>query len=260
MKKSYEAITDDIINNNYIVQRFFDDHNDGFVGGKYLSKKQAMDLLKTTRAKGHVRYDVVERLAIIGIVPFNNTLAYVFNQKLNDFGSKDKIRITCNDYEGLMDCYVFAGESIDKKSLLALVNEYHNRGGLIYNKYHSFNDEKLCKFRRQRQQKYRDNIVYNSIFKHGFREIKKNTWGDGAVVITTKDCTTINMHYPSHNTHTSLNVCKARMMMIGSIFGPFMTMVNQLSGDTFGITCGRKPSNDYYFTRFEIKFQSIEGL
>lgn len=244
-----------IINNNYTVQRTWDDMPDGFVGGRMLSKKEALVKLNTMTRSRLTYYKVVEHLSIVGIVPFNKGEAYVFNKKPPVYRGMNGEVITCDTYESLMSCYVFHSEIIDPDLLKRLKNEYYERGGYDYPKYHAFEDMELSKVRQQRKREYRNEIVFGSIFKHGFREVGKNKWSYGVITVKQKLYQRSSIHYPYVKSHTELHVGREKMMYIGSIFGAYLTSVNQLSKNVFGIPCGRSTSAPYNFVYFEIDFK-----
>lgn len=247
-------LTNTIINDNYAVQSSFDDVSEGLTSSKHLSKAKANEILKTKKRGCLTSYNVVECLAVVGIVPFNSGLAYVFNKALPTGNIEDPFSITGNTYESLMGCYVYSSQVINKKILDNLTTEYHKRGGVIYEDYHSFENLELRKDRQSRQVEYRNNIVFNSIFKHGFKETGKNKWSDGSVTIKQKDVQRSVMKYTSVKTHTELYVTLDKMMLIGSVFAPFLQGVNQLSKESFGIVCNKISGHKYYFTYFEIEF------
>ena len=242
----------DIINNNYAVQSVFDDVSEGLVSKKHLSEAKAKEL-KTNKKIGHLtNYRVVNCVAIIGIVPFNKGLAYVFNKHFYDTESLDKISITSGIYEDLMDCYVYGSSRISKKHLETLEKEYYKRGGVVYPDYHSFEELILQKVRKFRNNEFINGIVFDSIFKHGFREVGNKKWSNGEVKIKREQIQCSSISYPSHLKHTELNTSFKNMILIGSIFGKDYTHINQLKENVFGVICSSKNSSRYNFAYFEV--------
>jgi len=252
---AYDAVLSAaIIHNNYAIQSVFDDVSEGYVTSKFLSKHEAESKLKTKKRGYLTKYRIVNHLAIIGIVPFNKGLAYIFNKKLPPALSDDTITVTANVYENLMNCYVYHSDYISKELLDSLVSEYHKRGGVIYNYYHSFEELELRKERNLRKREYRNDIVFNSIFKHGFREIGKNKWTNGSVIIKQKITQKFVIGYPYCYSHCDLETSDNNKVLIGSIFGKYYNHINQHSNNSFGIVCYEKKRKSYNFAYFEVTF------
>lgn len=252
---TYDALVSAaIINNNYAIQSVFDDIPEGFVTAKFLSKQEAEIELKAKKRGYLTSYRIVNHLAIIGIVPFNKGEAYIFNKKLPPALSDDTVTVTANVYETLMDCYVYHSEYISKKLLDSLISEYYKRGGVIYDTYHSFEELELRKERNIRKREYRNDIVFNSIFKHGFREIGKNKWTNGSVIIKQKRTQKSVIGYPYCYSHCDLETSDNNKVLIGSIFGKYYDHINQHSNNSFGIVCHENNRKSYNFAYFEVAF------
>ncbi len=247
---THEEIANSIICNNYAVVGVFDDMIETLVSEKYLTKKRAEDIFKTKRNRYLTSYRVVKRLAIVGIVSFNEELAYIFNEDFTKSSTDNKTVIASNTYENLMDCCVFHYQYINEKLLKELVEEYYERGGIVYENYQDFEILILKKEANVRRKKYRDDIVFNSIFKHDFREVGKNKWSNGSTVIKQGDIQRSSIKYPYCKSHCELETSLDNRILIGSIFGRYYEHINQISNNTFGIVC--KNNKSYNFTYFEI--------
>lgn len=243
-----------IISNNYAVQSVFDDIPEGFASSKFLSRDEAEDKLKTKKQGYLTSYRIIEHLAIVGIVPFNSGVSYIFNKKLPVCITDDAVTITADMYENLMDCYVFHSEFISKELLDSLIAEYCKRGGVVYSKYHSFEELELRKVRNKRKREYRNKIVFDSVFKHGFREVGKNKWSNGSITIKQKRTQKSVIGYPHQKNHCDLFATQEIKMTLGSIFGKFYSHINQHSDNTFGIVCSTNDSHHYNFAYFEVAF------
>lgn len=250
-----EQTAEDIINNNYAVQQYFDNVPEGIFIEMYLSMDKAKEVLSKTKRTHFTSYGIVHKLAIIGVVPFNDGVAYVFNKELPQSDATDHRIVTAETFERLMDCYVFTSQFISAELLDRLVDEYKRRGGMVYEDYHSFDRIELRKVRKKRRREYRDRIVFESIFKHGFREVGKQKWSNGDVIIREKQMQRSSTKYPAVKHHTKLEVPIYRMMLIGSIFGRYTIGINQLNDNLFGIVCNKENSSKYHFTYFEIEFK-----
>ncbi|NQY30341.1 MAG: hypothetical protein HRT69_12820 [Flavobacteriaceae bacterium] len=248
----YTVLATAIINNNFAVQSVFDDVSEGLCSEKHLSEKEANKLHKNKKTSYQTNYGVVKCLAIVGIVPFNKHLAYVFNKQLPNSESSDNISITSGEYEELMDCYVYRSSRISENQLEKLEKEYYKRGGVVYPNYRSFEDLILRKVRKYRNNEFINGIVFDSIFKHGFREVGKKKWSNGEITIRRKQIQCSSISYPSHLKHTELNTSFKNMTLIGSIFGKDYTHINQLKEDVFGVICSTKNSSSYNFGYFEV--------
>lgn len=242
-----------IINNNYSIISCFDSVPEGYIS-KYLSLDQANKELKTKGKSLYTSYYIANQLAIIAIQTFNDGFAYVFNKDIPNDYQTDSRFIISNTYESLLNCYVFTSHKISHKYLSTLINEYFLRGGIIYEKYHQFDDFYLKLIRKQRQKSFRDEIVFDSIFKHNFREIGKNKWSNGSTIIEQKDIQRSSMSFPSYKQHTELDITLDKKILIGSIFYKYYKHINQLSDNTFGVVCN-KDIQTYHFTYFEITFK-----
>lgn len=252
-KDSIKCVSN-IITNNFTVCRNFDDIYDGVSSPMYLTEDQAYDILKQMKGSYLTSYNVAERLAIIGIIPFNDGVAYIFNKDLPVCIGSNYKTIVANTYESLVSCYVFTSKYIESDLLNRLTLEYYKRRGIIYDSYGSFENIEIRETRRYRQLEFRNKIVFDYIFKHGFCEVGANKWSDGVNVIRQKDYQRSVIGYPSVKTHTELNIDRNNMMLIGSIFSPFLQKINPLPENSFGIICDKGDRSSYHFTYFEITF------
>ncbi len=248
-------LADAIINNNYAVQSVFDNVPEGIVSRKFLSKQEADSLLKVKVRSYLTSHSVVETLAVVGVVPFNSETAYIFNKKLPNCNTDDVTNVVMNTYESLMDCYVFYNGMISKRLLEQLESEYYERGGFNYESYHSFEDMVLNNVRKQRQREFRNQIVYEYFFKHGFVEVGKNKWTCEGVTIKQKEIQRCCIGYPSVKKHSNLDIDKVKMILIGSLFARFLQHISQLSDSSFGVVCNTGGVDKYRFTYFEITFK-----
>lgn len=246
----------DIIKNNYGVISFFDDVAEGSVSSKFLSKEEAtLEAFKKNRNSGHLTlFRVVENVAIIGIIPVNGRLAYIFNKEVKCFNSEDKINITSGVYEDLMNCYVFRSTKISESYLNELKEDYFNRGGFVYSKYRSFEDLVLRPDREFRKEIYINDIIFNSIFKHGFREVRKKRWSNGEICIRQKQIQRLSVNYPSYLNHAEFEIQISKKMFLGSLFGKYYERINQLDENKFGVVCSERKLNKYNFAYFEVEF------
>lgn len=243
-----------IINNNYAVQRNFDSIYDGLASPKYLSKDEALNTIQNLKKTYLTSFKVISHLAIIGIVKFNSGEAYIFNRKLNDNEKTgDTIYITCDDYEELMKCYVFHSEYINSNILDSLKKEYFNRGGSFFEEYHSFEDVMLHPERELRKKAFRNEIIYH-IIKHGFREVGKNKWSNGNIIIRQINVQKINGNYHHCKSHLDLDLHLKYKIYLGSIFSKYAVSFNQLSEKYFCVPCQKNIEQRYCFIPFEILF------
>ena len=251
------TIVHDIIYNNYMVQRNFDDMHDGYLNSEYLSKEEAEKLKNQKRKPRYLTgYRVVKRLAIVGVVPFNNKHAYIFNKPLPRSEEDDNVTITSREFEELMNCYVFTSLRISKRLLDNLISVYEKRGGIVFEKYHSFENLAIRPEREKRQKLFRNTIVYDSIFKHGFVEVGKNRWSNGLIKIQESETQRVSVEYPRCNSHMDVKTNLSNRIAMGSIFGRFYKHINQLDSNTFGVVCNTNDSRTYHFTYFEVTFKS----
>lgn len=247
------VLADAIINNNYALQSVFDDIPEGIIGCKYLSINEAKINLRRRKGGYLTSYNIVEHLAIVGIVPFNKGIAYIFNKELPACCTGDAVEITQNTYESLMNCYVFCSGLISLELLDNLISEYKKRGGIVYDTYHSFEKLELRKARSKRKIIYRNEIVFDSIFKHGFREIGKNKWSDGCVIIQQKQIQRSVLGCHSCNSHCYLQTSLKNKMLIGSVFAKYYAHINQHTEHSFGVVCRTKDDRSYNFAYFEVE-------
>lgn len=250
----------DILYNNYSVQESFDSVPSTIRRG-YLSKTKALEICRSKRGKWKTSYRAVEHISILGIVPFNDGFAYVFNQKPPVcYDDSKRITTTGEVFEELMNCYVYTSISIDKTLLESLISEYKERGGKIYESYQSYNTEVLNPIRQERRHEYRTQIV-ETIFKHNFREEKNRKWENESAIIQEIDHGRLSLKYGSFKSHTDLETSLQNRMLIGSIFGEYKHYtnlsgcINQLSENEFCIRCN-KPNKRYNFCCFLIKFKN----
>ncbi len=243
-----------IINNNFAVQRNFDSVYDGLASPKYLSKNEALNMFRDLKQTYLTSFKVISHLAIIGIVKFNSGEAYVFNRKLHDSDKTgDTTYITCENYEELMNCYVFHSEIVNSKLLNTLKTEYYNRNGSFFEKYHDFEDNILRPERILRKHEFRNEIVEH-IIKHDFREIGKNKWSNGNVVIKHTDFQKSSLKYPHCKGHLDVNLNINYKLYLGSIFSKYAVSFNQLSDKYFCIPCVKNEKQRYCFVPFEVTF------
>ena len=242
----------EIVKNNYAVISVFDDVAEGLSSKRYLTEKNAKTICSNKKRGYLTSYRVIERVAIIGIVPFNDELAYIFNKPYTIGEETDNITITSHVYDGLIDCYVYRNSRMSKRHLDLLVKEYKSRGGIVFPTYHSYEQLILKEDREERIKEYVNEIVFESIFKHGFREVGKRKWANGSVVIKQHSIQKGSMKYPNNIKHTEMEVCYEDRLLIGSIFGKYYNHINQLGISVFGIICKTDIGRSYEFAYFEI--------
>lgn len=245
-------ISKSIIKDNYAVVSVFDDISEGVVSKKHLSKNEA-EVFKRNQKRGYFKnFMIIESFAIIGIVKFNSGEAYVFNKELPYSEATDKIQITSASYESLMDCYVFCSTRISFKLLEKLKNEYYSRKGFFYPEYHAYENLILKPERNSRNKEFIIEIIFDSIYKHGFREVGKKRWSNGKTTIKQKEIQRFSTSFPSHLQHTELNDSIENKSLIGSIFGKYYTHINQLEENCFGVVCSGPKNERYLFSYFEV--------
>jgi len=240
---------DKIINNNWTVIRYFDDVPEGFACPKYLSKEDAeLHLPKN----GHLTsYAVFEHVSILGIIPFNEHKAYIFN-KLPTEKCNDAITITAGTYENLMNCYVFQSYEISKKQGDELEIEYYKRGGKLYSDYHDFKNEVLRPEQKRRQKEFRNELI-ESFFKHNFREIGKKKWANNDGVIIKE----INVQHSSSRysyIKNYLDIDYKYKLYISALFSKYLKDVRQFEENKFCVPCLKNSTQTYKFVCFDVEF------
>jgi hypothetical protein len=237
-----------IINNNYAVMKTFDDHFDGLLKG-YLSKDEATTINQNHKPSRYLNSSkIIEKVAIIGIVNMNGGFAYIFN-KAHNSADTDKV-ITCGKYEDLMNCYVYSSISVNEKYTDSLVEEYHERGGKIYD-YHEYKDLFLRPEQKKRCRNYRNSII-DQVLKHGFREVGKLKWSNGDIIIRQIDHTTSRIKYEYNKQPLDLNYQLDRKILLNSLFSKTCEYVNRLDEHKFCVRNTGKSS--YLFSAFTIEF------
>lgn len=248
---------ENIRNRVFAVERYFDNVFDGYYSPKYLTKEEAVKQLKEANQirSRYYSYSVKKHLAILGIVKFNEGKAYVFNINPNiSYDQKDLIKITGGNFEELMNCYVYRGLMFPKNKLKKLEEDYYNNGGVFFEKYHDYEKKVLNKIREHRQKEFRNTIV-EDIFKHNFREIKKNTWSNkSGVIIKQTKFQRLSVNHSSFENIMDID-CKNHneKVLINSIFSKHVKNINQIGEKNFCIPCNTNDRRDYHFTCFEIK-------
>lgn len=240
-----------MIKNNYCVVKYFDNHEDGLASKKFLTKDEAERIKKSFKEQPYISFGVVEHLSIVGIIPFNHRFAYIFNKKLPVHEGDDCITITSETYEELMNCYVFTSYKISKSLLQNLINEYHERGGVTYSKYHDFENNVLKEDRKNRQLLFKGEIV-KSFESHGLKQESENTWIGLGIVVTRTQSNRRNAKYDTAKNHLGLDIDLGRKILLGSIFGLFVQEISQLSNSDFTVVCNKKES--YHFNCFNVSF------
>jgi hypothetical protein len=247
-------IMNDLINNNYVVAKYFDNISDGFASSKYLSKEDAEKILNTKKQGYLTSFAIVEHTSIIGIITFNNHKAYIFNNFIYE-KCNDAIKVTAEVYEELMNCYVFKSYEISKKTLEKLESEYYQRGGKLYPYYHDFENEVLKPNRKKRQQEFRNEIICH-LFKHNFREVGKNKWSNEEGVIIKEISTThISSKYNFVKNYLDMDIDFKYKFYISALFSKYLKQVNQFDENKFCIPCIKNKIQKYNFVCFDLEFK-----
>jgi hypothetical protein len=243
-----------IINCNYSVINTFDDHYDGYIG-KYKTKDEA-ESIRHERGKRRNGYltgcNIVHNQAIVGDVDFNGKSAYVFNYFYKNQQTNDDCElITAGSFDELKECYVFSSMLFSSKELKRLVDEYHNRGGYKFEKYHDYENDIFKPVRISKKQEFRTEIVEH-IFKHQYQETKKLTWSNGKIKIkqVPNNCSSLKQHLVK--TIMDLDVDIDYKIELNSIFGNYYNAVNILNNDIVSIPC-RSKINTHSFVVFTVE-------
>jgi len=246
------GVINKIIHCNYSVINTFDDHYEGSVKS-HISKKEADEIYtaigndKVGYLRGH---EVVHNLAIVGEVDFNGKSAYIFNRDFRQTSDKTEL-ITAGFFNSLKECYVFQSMLFSSKDLKILIEEYHNRGGYKFEKYHDYENEIFNQIRSNEKQAFRNEIVKH-IFKHQYQETKKLTWSNGKIKIKQVLHNCISINQPLVKSIMDLDIDINYKVELNSIFGNYYRGVNILNDGIISLPCQSK-INTHSFTVFTVE-------